>query len=245
MLFEEAFQSPEYTNFKDAVTKSTSDNRLVIKNNSVVVGKTKVPIPSFVSMDKLRDMLVEESRVLNMKYQDLYDKITVSERPERYRKEYEDTIQKLEDIKQLLDDADAFVNERNASLVTAPIEEIEHRINRNMSTMQSTLDSMADNVHVEKKKIQTVLKLYKENMGLHQSLEDARNNLGMNYVIYEHKSSDKDVVSEKTSRVKKEAKSQRSQKSRKSSAMSGGKIDEVQRAAIKTLVKKLMIDKLL
>jgi hypothetical protein len=236
--FEEAFQSAEYKAFKDAVGKSASDNRLVIKNNIVIMGKNKVPIPSFVSLDKLKAHLQDESLALFMKYQDLYDKITVSERPEKYRKDYEDTIQKLEDIKQILVEADAFVDKNNDANVDAPITTIEERIASNDALMQSTINSMADNVHVEKKKIQKILKLYKDNMGLHQRLAEAHDNMNMDYVIF-------DETSKGTSPgVKEESKPEQKIKGARKT-MKGGKIDDIQRAAIKTLVKKLMIDKLL
>lgn len=236
MRFEEAFQSQEYTSFKDAVSKSTSDNRLVIKNNNVVVGKSKVPIPSFVNIEDLRALLEEESLTLYKKYQDLYDVITIAEKPERYRKDYEETVRKLEDIQEILAEAQSFIKEKNAMLVDAPIAEIEQRIKNNSASMASTLDSMSDNVHVEKKKIQKVLKLYKENMALYQKLEEAQNSVDMDYVIYDK--GDKGGESAKTVESA-------PAKSVKKKQVGGGKIDEVQRAAIKTLVKKLMIDKLL
>lgn len=234
--FEDAIQSADYLAFTEAVMKSSADSRLAIKNNTVVIGKTKVKVPSFVSIEKLCDTLEQERRELYIKLQDLYDLIVISENPKKHKEAYEETMKKIESIDKVLEQATEHISEKNTARVFAPIESIAQKIQSNKEHARNILQNMRDDVHLNRGRVQKVVKLHHENMNLYNQLTEAHSAVEMNYVIYEQ-------TAHHTSSIEQSAKAQNVRKSSKEGLV-GGRMNNVQKAAIKDAVKKLMLGKL-
>lgn len=238
-VFEEATKKAEYVSFKEAVEKSATDSRLVIKDGILIVGKTKVPVPSFTSIDTLKTILEQERRKLYIELQDLYDIIIISDNPEKHRTKYEDTITKIETIDNTLDQAVEFVTTKNSEIVEKPIANIEHRIQSNKEHSEDIMRTIMDDIHLSKNRVQKALKLHHENMDLYQKLTDAKSAVELRHVIYQYLNTTNDAINTKSTNPLSNTK-----KKRAKDILVGGKLDNTQKAIIKEAVKKLMLGKL-
>jgi hypothetical protein len=233
--FRSKFQEREYDAFKDTVVKCANDTGMVIKQNNIIFGKSKVAVPSFVNIEKLREFLLVQKRTLLMQYDDLYQKVLSSERPEAFKKEYEAVVASINELDDMLKDADEVVDERNNDYVLAPVEELHTKIVTNQSSSESILRTMDEGIHVDLQKIKKVMKLHKDNMSLYQQLAEAKSVPDIDYLIWE------DAVKTQTKSVKA---SNQLKREKSAKVMKGGRLNEQQKNAIKNQVKKIMVEKL-
>jgi len=179
----EMFQSPEYTAFKDVVVRSVSDNALHIRNNTIIYGKTKVPIPSFVTLDTLKNELGKRKTILLMQYSDLYDKIIVSSNPTVYRKHYDNVVSDIASIDATIEEVMAYLEQENVNIIQIPVNAILEKVTSNQSRMDILVQEIKDDIRIDRKKIKEVLQLHKENTTLTQQYIEAVSAPQKNYVI--------------------------------------------------------------
>jgi hypothetical protein len=233
-IISSAFESPEYYAFREHVEKSSSENSIKIKDNCIIYGKTSKVIPSFMSVDDVVMYLEEQKRDLLIQYNDLYDKIVIAEYPNIFQKKYESIVQKVTIIDAVMDEIHSYVNEKNDVRVHMPIMQIIENIAANKANAASLYMNMNEDVHLEKKKIKTLLKIHKENAQLEQNLIDAKCAVLYEYVIYKTNTtkSSENPLNVHTQEGKKERKTTR-------------KTNLAKKQTIKETVKKLMIEKLI
>lgn len=180
----EMFQNPEYTAFKDVVTRSVSDNAVHIRNNTVIYGKTKVPIPPFVTLDTLKNELGKRKTALLMEYSDLYDKIIISSNPTVYRKQYDTVVSDITSIDATLQEVMEYLEQENVNLIQMPINAIQDQVTKNQSRMDVLVEEIKNDVRVDRKKIKEVLQLHKEDATLMQQYMEALSTPEKDYVIF-------------------------------------------------------------
>lgn len=180
----EMFQRPEYTAFKDVVVRSVSDNSVHIRNNTVIHGKTKVPIPPFVTLNTLQNELGKRKTALLMQYSDLYDKIIVSSNPTIFRKQYDTVVSDITSIDATMEEVIEYLEQENVHIVQMPINAIQEQVTKNQSRLDVLVQEIKDDVRVDRKKIKEVLQLHKENATLTQQYMEALSTPEKDYVIF-------------------------------------------------------------
>lgn len=179
----EIFQSPEYTAFKDLLVRSVSDNGVYIKNNTIIYGKSKVPIPPFVTLNTLKNELGKRKTTLLMQYSDLYDKIIVSSNPAVYRKQYDNIVNDIASIDATIQEVVEYLEQENVGIVQMPVNAIQEKLTNNQSRMDILVQEIKDDIRIDRKKIKEVLQLHKENATLAQQYMDAVSVCEKDYVI--------------------------------------------------------------
>ena len=213
--FGDAFNSAEYLAFKNAVSKVSLDNKLLIKDNHVVIGKTKYHVPNFVNYLEHIEYLEGERAILLMKYSDAYDRIIVSDRPERYKHAFDELVTKINNIEVLIDELKTFIETKNEVKLQ---DILKQQIADNNQKVSLLVEGSKDRIVIDTAIAKDALSLYKTNINLHNSLSEAKHVLPHDYVI-----------------VKKEQNTPR--KTLKHTTLT-------KRQKVKGVVKKLMIDKL-
>jgi hypothetical protein len=179
----EKFQSPEYTAFKDVVMRSVSDNALRIRNNTVIYGKTKVPVPPFVTLDTLNNELGKRKTLLFMQYSDLYDKIITSSNPAVYRKDYDNVVNDIASIDATMEEVMEYLEQENERIIQVPLNAIQEKVTMNQSRMDVLVQEIKNDIRVDRKKIKEVLQLHKENATYGQQYVEAVSVFEKDYVI--------------------------------------------------------------
>jgi hypothetical protein len=216
--YEDAFSTPEYVAFKEAISKTSLDNRLHIKNNHISVGKLRFRIPNFVNAKgHLEELELERSQLL-MRYNDVYEKIVVADRPERYKQPFNDLVTKISNVEVLMDELQTFIQARNVVNIK---DNLQQELDANNIKWSTLIDNSTENIVVDNGTVKEVIALYKNNISLHNALNDAKHILPHDYIILE----------------KKLLKEEASSKTLKHTTLT-------KRQKVKSAVKKLMIDKL-
>lgn len=213
--FDEEFNTPEYLSFREAMSKVALENRVHVKDNFVVVGKNKYDIPNFVNYQDYIHQLEKELSVLLMKYNDVYEKIVVAERPEKFKTMFDDLVTKISNTEILIDEVRTFIETRNKERIA---DKLKQQIDRNNDHANQLIQNSKESVVIDTDVTKQIVSLYKTNLSLYNSLNEAKHTLPHDYVI-----------------VKKEPKA--THKVLRHSTLT-------KRQKVKTAVKKLMIDKL-
>jgi hypothetical protein len=231
-IISSAFESPEYYAFKEHVEKCSSENSVKIKDNCISYGKTIKSIPAFINVEELEKHFVEQKTLLLLQYNDLYDKIIIAEYPNIFQKRYEAIVQQITAIDSILDEIHSYIEDKNEMEIHMPIKQVIEDLEMNKARAASLFKNMNEDVHLGREKIKELLIIHKENVRLEHILQDAKNALPYDYVIYKTKNQSLVPIPNKsisTSTPKKVS-------SRKQLT-----IDK--RNTIKETVKKLMIEK--
>jgi hypothetical protein len=213
--YDEEFTSPEYLAFREAMSKVALENRVHVKDNFIVVGKNRYNVPNFVNYQDYINQLEEERSVLLMKYNDVYERIVISERPDKFKSMFDDLVTKINNIEVLIDEVRTFIETRNKEHVA---DKLQQQIDGNNDHANQLIDNSKGSVVVDTAITKQIISLYKANLNLHNSLNEAKHTLPHDYII-----------------VKKEQSAPR--KALRHSTLT-------KRQKVKTAVKKLMIDKL-
>lgn len=213
--FDEAFKTPEYLAFREAVAKLSLENKIHIKDNSLVVGKNRYAVPNFVNYQDYIDKLEKERTLLLMKYNDMYENMLIMDNPEKHKRPFEELVTKLNNIEVIIDELNTFINTKNQTRLQ---DKLKQQMDDNKHKTQALMGNIQNNIAMDNSVVKEVLSLYKKNLDLHNALGDAKHILPHDYVI-----------------VKKEQ--QTSRTALKHSTLT-------KRQKVKTTVKKLMIDKL-
>lgn len=180
----EAFETPQYFSFKELVSKSSVENSIKIKNNSIVYGKNVKEIPSFNSVQHVKDMLQKDKLFYLLALNDLYDQIVISDTPEKYKTQYDTLIKHISTIEMKIDEIDAYISNQNNMHVDEPILQIKKELEETEIKSDSIIKATKDNVHLDKNQIKTLLTLHKTHNLLLQKLEEAKTNMEMDYIIW-------------------------------------------------------------
>jgi hypothetical protein len=178
------FASVEYTNFKTLITKASSDNSIVIKKNHLIYGKQKVEIPSFKTVEDVIKVLEAEKTILLLKYNDLYEKIIISESPSAYKLAYNNVVERIGVIDNKIDEVIAYISDYHTKEVILPSVLLQEKIEYNKQRALNIISSLKDDVHIEKNKANDLLKIHKQNSQMQQELEEIVNKPIKNYVIW-------------------------------------------------------------
>jgi hypothetical protein len=235
----EAFESPEYFAFKDNLTKASLDKSIKIKNSHLVYGKNVKEVPSFKAVDDVKSSLQASKTKLLLQLNDLYDRIISAASPDMYKSQYETLIRAIEVIDAKIDEVDAFISSQNEKLIYEPLRTIEHELETNKVKAESIIQSVRNDVHIDKSKITNLLTHHKKNINLLQKLTEAKNAVEMDYIIW------KDV---ETSKPSKTSSSSRKLTALLSTATSSSpkrtRLSSIKKQSIKSNVKQLMKDRL-
>lgn len=217
----ERFTSQEYISFKEIVERSSLDNKLVIKNQNVIYGKQKVKVPSFVVAQDLIEYLEGERVKYLFEYNDVYEKILTSEKPQVFKTQYEKLSTTISNLEVLIDEINALIDNRNTNRQS---DVVDIQLKEVSSKMVSVAFSLQENGVLDTVKVKQLAELFHIATRLHTAQIEAKNEPYLNYVIYELPSKKKDslVSSSRTSK-------------RSSLTML---------SKVKPNIKKLMIDKL-
>jgi hypothetical protein len=213
--YEDAFNTPEYSRFKDAIAKTSLDNKVIVKDNNIVFGKNKVSIPHFVNYLQHLEELQQERSVLLKAYSDVYDKIITADRPEKHKQSFNELVSKINSIEVLIDELQTFIHTKNQISLKNTLQQ---EILTTNAKIDNLINGSRDNLVVDTGLLNEIVSLHKTNINLHASLNDAKHILPHDYVIVEKKHNLAGKPLKHTTLTK--------------------------RQKIKSTVKKLMIDKL-
>lgn len=229
----EAFETPEYFAFKDHVAKASAENSLKVKNGNVVYGKNVKEVPSFKSVEYVKEVLNKKKVELLLQLNDLYDKIVVSSSPEVFKGTYDTLINTIQKIDAKFDEIDSYIQHQNEVTVFEPIQNIKQEIESNHIRAESVIKGVCEDVHIDKSKIKTLLSLHKANVNLTQKFAEAIAVCELDYVIWpEEKPKDKKVDALLSTVRLGEKSSKRT------------RLSSVQKKSIKNSVKQLMKERL-
>lgn len=187
----EKFASPEYISFKETVDRASLDNKLVIKNQYVSYGKHKVKIPSFVNANAVIEYLEAERVKLLLEYNDVYEKIVVSDKPQAFKTSYEKLVTSISNLEILIEEIHAFIESRNVSnktdMVEVQLKELTTKISETASALQA--NGVFDAV-----KVKQLVNLFHEGTRLHNAHIEAQNEPYFNYIIYDMPTNEKQKV---------------------------------------------------
>jgi hypothetical protein len=213
--YEDAFNSPEYKHFQEAMSKVSLDNKLLIKNNQIVVGKNTHNIPYFINYQEHLLELEKERCKLLLQYNDIYEKIIIVDKPERYKQVFNDLVRQIHNIDVMIDELHTFIETRNAVSLK---DKLQSELQENLTKMEKLVNMSKDNIVIDNAVTREILSLYKSNFNIHNILIDAKHILPHDYVIIEKKQNTQRNTLQHTTLTKREK--------------------------IKGTVKKLMIDRL-
>lgn len=213
--YEDAFNTPEYLRFKDAIAKISLDNKVIVKDNNIVYGKNKFSIPHFVNYLQHLEELQQESSVLLKAYSDIYEKIIIADRPEKYKQSFNELVSKINNVEVLIDELQTFIHTKNQTSLKDTLQQEMHATNDKIDNL---INGSMDNLVVDTGLLKEIVSLHKTSINLHASLNDAKHILPHDYVIVEKKYNLAGKPLKHTTLTK--------------------------RQKIKSTVKKLMIDKL-
>lgn len=237
----QAFESPEYFAFKDNLSKASLEKSVKIKKNHLVYGKNVKEVPSFRSVEYVINSLQASKTKLLLQLNDIYDRIIASSSPDMYKSQYETLIRAIEVIDAKIDEVDAFVSSQNEKLVYEPLRTIEHELETNKVKAESIIQSVQNDVHIDKSKITNLLAHHKKNVSLLQRLAEAQTAVEMDYIIW------KEEPSKKTSSTSSSSSSRKLSallSTAKSNSPKRTRLSSIKEQSIKNNVKQLMRDRL-
>jgi hypothetical protein len=227
----ERFNTPDYVKFRDIVSKSGLDSTLKIKNNKVVFGNNSAEVPYFKNITDVKKELEDRKVKLLLEFNDLYDKIIISNEPIIYRNKYNSISQTIEQIEVMIDEIDSYFVSVNEQKLSNPIKNIEQEIDSNKATCKFVIDSTNDNVHIPKSAINKLVSVHNLGVKLEQKLKEAKEASEVNYIIWD-KPLKAEVVENEAIVVTKRT------------ASTTKKLTSAKKAVIKKATKHLMLEKL-
>lgn len=227
----ERFNTPEYMKFRDIVSKSGLDASLKIKNNKVVFGNSSVQVPFFQSVTTLKEELEGKKQKLLLEFNDLYEKIIISDEPIVYKNRYQNVSSNIEQIDVLIDEIDSYISSINEIKVHNPISVIEHEIEKNSNDMKYLVETTKDDVHISKKAINKLVVYHNNSIKLEQKLKEAKEVNEINYIIWDKPLQSELVETEQVNLTYRKATSTK-------------KLTPAKKVVIKKATKKLMIERL-
>lgn len=227
----ERFNTPEYGKFRDMVSKSGLDSTLKIKNNKIVFGNNSVEIPYFKNITDVKEDLENTKQKLLLEFNDLYDKIIISDEPIIYRNRYNNVLQSIEQIDNMIDEIDTYILSVNEQKFFNPIKSIEQDIENNKNNCKFIIESTNDNVHIPKVAINKIVSAHNLSVKLEQKLKEAKEANEINYIIWD-KPLKNEIIENQSIVITK----------RKTSTTK--KLTSAKKAVIKKATKHLMVEKL-
>lgn len=227
----ERFNTPEYVKFRDIVTKSGLDASLKIKNNKVFFGNTSAMIPFFKSAVDVKEELEKKKQTLLLEFNDLYDKIVISDEPIMYKNRYQTVSKDIEQIDLIIDEIDSYIASVNEQKINKPVSNLMQEIESNKNNAQYVIEETRDNVHTPKKSIIKLASYHNTGVKLEQKLKEAKETSETNYIIWDKPLKDDMYENEKVI-----------ESSKKTSTSK--KLTSAKKVVIKKATKKLMAEKL-
>lgn len=227
----ERFNTPDYSKFKEVVSKSGLDSTLKIKNNKVIFGNSSVEVPYFKNVVDVKTELEQKKQNLLLEFNDLYDKIIISDEPIIYRNKYNNVSQTIEQIELMIDEIDSYIQSVNESKIISSIRNIEQDIENNKTICKLLVDSAKDNVHIPKTSVNKLVSAHNLSVKLEQKLKEAKEVSEINYIIWDKP-------------LKEEVKENESILVTKRQLSSTKKLTSAKKAVIKKATKQLMVEKL-
>jgi hypothetical protein len=182
--YEDAFNTTEYKLFQEAMSKVSLDNKLLIKDNHIVVGKNKYNIPYFINYQEHLQDLEKERCTLLLQYNDIYEKIIIIDNPEKYKQVFNELVKKINNIDVMIDELHTFIEARNAVSLK---DQFQKQLHENVSKMDGLVNMSKDKVVIDSAVTREILSLYKNNQNIHNLLIDAKHILPHDYVIVKKK----------------------------------------------------------
>lgn len=213
--YADAFATGEYMSFRDSIAKASLDNKIHVKDGALVLGKNKFVVPYFVNYLNHIEQLEKERATLLMNYNDLYEKIIISDKPEKFKYLFDDVVVKIHNIEVQIDELRTFIATKNQGALS---DKLKQEIDNNNKKASLLLDTSKQNIVTDNAVTKDVIALYKTNLNLHSSLNDAKHILPFDYIIVKRERTSHDKALKHTTLTK--------------------------RQRVKGAVKKLMIDKL-
>jgi hypothetical protein len=187
----EKFASQEYISFKETVDRASLDNKLVIKNQHVTYGKHKVKIPNFVNANEVIEYLEAERVKHLLDYNDVYEKIIVSDKPQAFKTSYEKLVTLISNLEVLIDEIHAFIESRNVSnktdIVERQLKDVATKISETASVLEA--NGVFDTI-----KVKQLVNLFHEGTRLHNAHIEAQHEPYFDYVIYDLPTKEKQKV---------------------------------------------------
>lgn len=227
----ERFNTPDYLKFKDIVSKGGLDSTLRIKNSKIIFGNSSIEVPYFKNITDVKEELENKKQRLLLEFNDLYDKIIISDEPIVYKNKYNNVSQNIEQIELMIDEIDSYVSSINEQKIFNPIKTIEEDIENNKNNIKFAVESTKDNVHIPKSTINKLVSAHNLGVKLEQKLKEAKEASEINYIIW-----DKPL---KTEVVENEAIVMN-----KRTSSTTKKLTSAKKAIIKKATKQLMVEKL-
>ena len=227
----ERFNTQDYFKFKDIVLKSGLDATLKIKNNKIVFGNNIVEIPYFKNIADVKEELENRKQKLLLEFNDLYDKIVISEEPIIYKNKYNNISQSIEQIELMIDEIDSYTSSVNEKKLLDPIKTIEHDIENNKNIYNFTIENTKNNLHIPKSVINKLVTAHTLGVKLEQKLKEAKEISEVDYIIWD-KPLKAEVIENEIIVVP----------SRKTTNTK--KLTSAKKAVIKKATKQLMVEKL-
>jgi hypothetical protein len=227
----ERFNTPDYEKFRDIVSKSGLDGSLKVRNNKIVFGSSSIKIPYFKSTSDVKEELELKKQKLLLEFNDLYDKIIISEEPIIYRNRYQNVSKSIEQIDLMIDEIDSYISTVNEEKINNPISKILQEIQNNKNNTQYAIEGTKDNVHIPKSVINKVVAYHNTGVKLEHKLKEAKDVNETNYIIWDKPLKD-DIYETQEVLVS----------SKKSSSTK--KLTSAKKVVIKKATKKLMVEKL-
>lgn len=178
----EKFASQEYMSFKETVERSSLDNKLVIKNKHVVYGKQKVKVPNFVNAKRLIEFLEGERVKHLLEYNDIYQKILVSDKPQIFKSSYDKLVTTIANIEVLIDEIHAFVESRSAD---KRADTVGSKLKDVIDKAHNTAQALQANGVLDVVKVKQLVALFHESLQLHSTHIEAKQEPLQDYVIYD------------------------------------------------------------
>lgn len=227
----ERFNTPDYNKFRDIVSKSGLDGSLKVKNNKIVFGNSSVQIPFFKNVNDVKEELENKKLQLLLEFNDLYDKIIISDEPIVYRNRYQNVSKSIEQIDIIIDEIDSYVSHVNEEKINIPILQISQDIENNKNNTQFVIEGIQDNVHIPKTAINKFVTYHNTGVKLEQKLKEAKEVNETNYIIWDKPLKD-DIYEDQEVLVS----------NKKSSSTK--KLTSAKKVIIRKATKKLMVEKL-
>lgn len=185
------FNSDEYEQFRNLMSKAASETSIKVKDNYLVYGKKKVKIPNFKSVNDAIKLLEKEKIDLLMRYNDLYDKIIISSTPAVFERTYNSIVNRIHEIDNKIDEIIAYVDAKNTESIYAPLGILLDQVEANRQIAEGIIAQSTEKVHIEKKDLQELVRIHKQSAVLDGVIEETLSQPAMNYIIWQDEEANK------------------------------------------------------